>query len=203
MKKIICSAVIALCSTFSQAQTVTLDSFLREQDYYKFELNFNNLIKDPKERQNYLFRYIHSGHSIVYWLLANEFSKEVISSNYLVEDKQLLDFTKKMIYTALIITEQDSNVCMDREPANAGRKLLSQYPSIMSFERRYFGNNLDIMKKSIDFVDGLKLRPEPMWVCLQYGNRMNLATYGKTYNMSELYNLRRAANTKLLNSVSK
>lgn len=203
MKKFICSTLLALCCGFAQSETVSLDSFLHKQDYYQFETHFNKLLTTPEERKSYLFQYIHSGHAIVYWLMANEFSKEVLSSNYLVEDKKLLDFTKTMIYTALLITEQDSNVCMDREPANAARKLLSQYSAIMGFERKYFGNNEQIMQKSISFLDNLKNRPEPMWVCLQYGNRMNIATYGKTYNVNEFQTLRKAANAKLLKSVTR
>ena len=203
MRKFIYTTFFTLFSLPLYANnTNELDNFLNNQDYYRFELNFQQL-NTSQERKDYLFKHIYSGHAIVYWLLANEFSQDIMASKYVVQDKSQIDFTKRMIYTALLITEQDAAVCMDRKSLNAARSILYRFPQITDFERRYFINNIESMNKSVEFVENLKNRQEPKWVCLQYGDKMNYSIYGKTYNKSEFATLRAAATTKIVNTLNK
>lgn len=200
-KKICLLSSLLFIQSYSYSNT--LDNYLQQQNYLFFEEAFKQQITDPKSKKDYLITHINSGHPIIYWLLANEYSKDIINSKYLIKDTKLLDFTKQMIYTSIILTQQDSFYCMEKKPQNASSELLHKYNSILDFERRYTDNNYQIMEKSIDFVKNIQNRPSPNWACLQYGDKMNMSLYGKTFSKTELTNIRNNVNKKLLNSVKR
>lgn len=201
MKKIYTFALSLCFASLSQASLS--ENYLEQQNYLYFEESFKTEFPTSQDKKNFLLTKINSGHPIVYWLLANEYSKDVLKSQFVVTDKKLLMFTKQMFYTALVLTQQDSHFCIEKRPQNASSELLSKFPQIMDFERKYFDNNLEVMEKSIDFVNNLPNRKPPNWACLQFGDKMNTSTYGRTYSSTDFRLIKENINKKLINSIKK
>ncbi len=189
---------ISLLASPVYAQSTTpasLDILLLSQDYNTFESRLKDAFRDEASINAYLMTKLYTGHSVVYWLLGNSYAKNIVSQKYVFDNKAQIDFTKQMIYTALLLTEQDANSCVENEPKAGTDLIMKKYGYIVDFERRFTQNNLENFDKSVTFIEHLKARPAPKWICLQFGNayRNNISNnmYGQVTSNMDMLNTRK------------
>ena len=205
--KIILSSFFILLGTTSHSQenVSILNDLLEKQEYNQFEIKLNELYKDEQSKNQYLFSKVYSGHNIVYWILANEYSKKAVTSKYVFDNIDHINFTKQMLYTALILTEQDSHSCVQNIAKNATLERFKKYRFTVDFERKFLQNNLQNFDKSTNLVEQLKNRPKPNWACFEFGHaddaENQITAYGKILSGQEIVVVRRNILSKLRDTI--
>lgn len=97
---------------------------------------------------------IHDGHIPVYWVLAD------INARH----KTGLD-AHKWLYIATIMTEQDIVLCGDKSIEGYTKKILRSFPDTIYYTRATPYYIQDAMKRTYDFISGIKERQPPNWIC--------------------------------------
>lgn len=166
-----------------------LDSLLDKQEYILFEKEILKEDTTVDDRVKYLQSKSFSGHNVVYWMLAEHFAQGVINQKFVVQDKTLISYIKRNFYTALILTEQDSFSCVDHRVRGLSRQMLSKYPSVLAFERKYNVNNLYEFEESEKLIKSFVQRPWPTWACGLYGQK-DSENYGRVYNSGGIIEIR-------------
>ncbi len=135
-----------------------LKKYLDQEKYDDF---YNLIIKTPISKENYI-RYFegikNEGHIPLYWLMAEYYASQNDENN-----------TMRWLYTALILSEQDSNIC--NNSSNAVYYLLKNHPKAEEISRKNPQKNSIILKEVYKFIVSLRIRSHPKWACV-YGKDM-------------------------------
>lgn len=107
---------------------------------------------------------IHTGHIPLYWILADIHSK----------NKNGLD-AHKWLYSATIMTEQDVQLCGDKNLEGYTKKILRSFPETIYYTRGTPYYIEEAMRKTYDFIINIKERQPPDWIC----NSVKKVTKGK------------------------
>lgn len=142
---------------FTNEQLVQLDILLNEENYSKFYEYINNSNVSEGGMIKYLLNKSLMGHIPTYWLLAHLFSFEKNNEE-----------THKWFYIALIMTQQDAELCSDSSTKVASKTLLRDFNNIVDIINRTPQYIVPSMQFAGDFVRNLKQRNNPKWVC-SYG----------------------------------
>lgn len=194
--KIIIPVLLALCSLQASSSEI-LDKMLVEQNYLSFENSLKKIYPEPLKQKEYLMKQVYTGHPIVYWILAGNFSREIVAEKYVYTNQDNIDFTKHMVYIALLLTEQDTLSCMETDIRGVSQEYLHKYPTILDFERKYPYNNSKIFEKSVTFTQTIRSRPSAKWICLEYGNERNVNNYGKLWGAEQVERIRKETTEEL------
>ena len=150
---------------FTIEQINSLNQLLFNQEYAKFyELIYSTEVS-KENYSKYLLSKVYDGHIPVYWLLASYFATE----------KKELE-THTWYYIAIILTQQEVALCNDKTAIRASNELNKQFNNIMPLVRSSPQHTLKAMNEVMFFIDNLKEKPHPNWICY----------YG--YNANELLN---------------
>lgn len=144
-------------SYFTNEQIIQLDIFLNEENYSKFYEYINNSNVSEYGMIQYLLTKSLMGHIPTYWLLAHLYSFEKNNEE-----------THKWFYVALIMTQQDAELCSDSSAKVASKTLLRNFNNIVDIINRTPQYITPSMQFAGDFVRTLKQRSNPKWVC-SYG----------------------------------
>lgn len=176
---------------FTQEQKNILDNLLKQQEYQEF-FNKIQLNKNSKSSYiSYLLSKKDDGIIPIYWLISDYYAKE---KNYLE--------THKWFYIALIMTQQDSYLCFDETAKNAPRILMKSFPESIDITRKT-PQYIDIsMREVIFFINNLKTRIPPDWVC-NYGEQEILRGREKIKNKESWNKIRSDVFNKFTNKYQK
>lgn len=142
---------------FTNEQLIQLDIFLNEENYPKFYEYINNSNVSEGGMIKYLLTKSLMGHIPTYWLLAHLYSFEKNNEE-----------THKWFYVALIMTQQDAELCSDSSAKIASKTLLRDFNNIVDIINRTPQHIVPSMQFAGDFIRTLKQRTNPKWVC-SYG----------------------------------
>lgn len=131
-----------------------LENDLSTQNYADFfsTLEAANVSSDYYEK--YLLTKTDDGIAPVYWVLANYYTHQ----NKVQE-------AKKWLYTAIITTQQDQNLCLDKSSRVATNQLIHAFPDTIDMDRKNPQYNQKSIQDAIFFIKNLKIRAFPGWVC--------------------------------------
>lgn len=132
----------------------TLDGYLASSSYQDF---FAFVIKNPIVDEQYIAYLISKkdqGHIPLYWLMAN----------YYAEKENHIE-AHKWLYTAMIMTQQDSYLCYDETARNAPRILIRAFPKIIEVTTKSPQHIQPAMSEVSFFLYNVKNRIHPEWVC--------------------------------------
>jgi hypothetical protein len=144
-----------------------LNATLRTQDYAKLYDVMSSLVKN-EDYINFLLSKVSEGHPPVYWLMADYYS---LNNN----PKE----THKWYYIAIIMTQQDSAVCLDLSARFAAQKTMKGFPEVLTVTRKTPQFTQQAMTEVIFFLESLKQRANPAWAC-SFGDNENLYPNEKT-----------------------
>ena len=139
---------------YSSSQISTLDELLSKQDYISFYSNFEQMNVGADKQIEYLFNKRMDGHIPLYWLMADYYAK----TNQPAE-------THKWLFIATILTQEDAELCTDPTSRYASQKLLKAFPAANEIVRRTPQYTNDAMREVIFFIQNLRVRSNPIWVC--------------------------------------
>lgn len=139
---------------YSSSQISTLDELLSKQDYISFYSNFEQMSVGADKQIEYLFSKRMDGHVPLYWLMADYYAK----TNQPAE-------THKWLFIATILTQEDAELCTDPTSKYASQKLLKAFPTANEIVRRTPQYTNDAMREVIFFIQNLRTRSNPIWVC--------------------------------------
>lgn len=143
---------------YSDLQIRVLDEFLTKEDYVHFFEYFSSINVESNAPLKYLNSKIDDGHIPLFWLMSNEYASIKDSFN-----------THKWLYTALIMTTQDANLCNDRTSLVAPKTLLREFPNILNITTKTPQDIQPAVEDSARFIRNLKKRTNPKWTCT-YGS---------------------------------
>lgn len=143
----------------NQSHINILNQHLSKANYNSF-FNFisENIDTSHPNYIKYLMTHVESYHVPIYWLIADYHAKQ----------KNSLD-THYWFYTAMIMTQQDASVCSDKSSRSASHQLLRFFPNILNILNKTPHNIRPGMQKAMFFVQNVKTRKSPLWVC-SYGS---------------------------------
>lgn len=145
---------------FSEFQINKLNNFLKNEQYPNFYEYINSINITEDGILSYLLSKTTEGHIPVYWMLAHLYSLEKQQEN-----------THKWFYVALIMTEQDADICSDSSAKIASKTLLRNFHSIVDIINISPQYIVSSMKFAGDFVRKLSNRSDPKFVC-SYGTNV-------------------------------
>lgn len=148
---------------FTRDEIRTLDLFLQAENYTKFYDYLNTLYVEDQGMIKYLLSKSSEGHIPTYWLLANLYSLANDFPN-----------THKWLYIALIMTQQDAELCTDASARVAPKTLIRDFNNVVDVTNRSPQFIVSGMKDAAYFIRSLNQRTRPDWVC-SYGTS-NMAT---------------------------
>ncbi|NCP98128.1 hypothetical protein GW796_07385 [archaeon] len=143
---------------FSYEQIAKLDDYLLHGQYQEFFNLIQNTQVSKKNYLDYLLSKQNEGHIPLYWLISDYYAKENNQQE-----------THKWFYISLIMTQQDSYLCSDLTARNAPRILMKSFSTSVDVTRVSPQLIDSSMKEVIYFINNLKERIDPIWVCY-YGN---------------------------------
>ena len=130
-----------------------LNTTLRTNDYFKlFEIT-SSLLKD-EEYIKFLLSKVNEGHPPIYWLMADYYS---LNNN----PKE----SHKWYYIAIIMTQQDSALCLDSSARFSSKKIIKYFPEALTVTRQTPQFIQPAMTEVIFFLENIKQRANPAWVC--------------------------------------
>lgn len=164
-----------------------LAKLLDMQDYGNFFALVEKYNGRDPSLEKFLEKQASNGHIPVFWLLANYYavqsitnkntSAPVVVNNALTNNINIeknnhdnIINTHKWLYIATISTQQDSYLCTDNS-ARSVTKILNTYfnfPVDVARDTPQFTENA--MSQTIFFLDNLKVRQDPTWICKSYGS---------------------------------
>ncbi len=140
-----------------------LNSLLSNNNYNEFFTKIGNYTsKTSPDYIKYLNSKVSDHHVPLYWLMAEHYA---LLKNY--------PETHKWLYTAMIMTQQDANLCSDRTARFASQKLLRFFPSIMDAINVSPFEIEKGMQQTIFFIQNIKDRKPPNWVCFYGEEKLN------------------------------
>lgn len=175
--------LINICSYVEAQQTISnpdlneLTSYLKISDFNNFYSKLNKSNYSNSTKIKYLLEFKNEGYTPLYWMLSELYANE--NNN---EETQI------WAYIAIIMTDQDSNLCMDETATNAVGKLISINEKTYSIILKTKQNTKEITKKAIQFIKDLDKRKSPKWACY-YGNENNLQLKPQQSWQSIRYNI--------------
>lgn len=131
----------------------SLNSALRNQDYPKLYLIMSTLTKN-EDYINFLLSKVNEGHPPIYWLMSDYYS---LNNN----PKE----THKWYYIAIIMTQQDSAVCLDLTARFAAKKTMKSFPEALTVTRQTPQFTQQAMTEVVYFIENIKQRANPAWAC--------------------------------------
>lgn len=129
-----------------------LNTTLKNNDYFKLFEVTNFLVKD-EDYIKFLLSKLNEGHPPVYWLMADYYSLTNIKEAH------------KWYYTAIIMTQQDSSLCLDSSARFVSQKIIKFFPEVLSATRKTPQFIQPAMAEVIFFLENIKQRASPTWVC--------------------------------------
>lgn len=144
-----------------------LNSTLRTHDYAKLYEIMSSLTKN-EDYINFLLSKVNEGHPPVYWLMADYYS---LNNN----PKE----THKWYYVAIIMTQQDSALCLDLSARFAAQKTMKSFPEVLTVTRQTPQFTQQAMTEVIFFLESIKQRANPSWAC-SFGDNEHLYPTEKT-----------------------
>ncbi len=142
---------------YSEENEYLLKDLLKKENYIDF---YKAIISIPIKKEAFLKFLLENrfeGHVPVYWMLTDYYSKEGMAEE-----------THKWYYIALIMTQQDSYLCIDTSAKGTPRYLMKFYMEALSLTRKTPQYIDPAMREVVFFLDNLKTRSHPSWVC-RYG----------------------------------
>lgn len=143
---------------YSDHQIIRMDELLLKENYVQFFEYFSSINVESTAPLKYLNMKMDEGHIPLFWLMANEYAIIKESFN-----------THKWLYVALIMTTQDSQICLDRTAQSAPKTLLREFPSILNITTRTPQDIQPAVTEAARFIRNLKKRTNPQWTC-SYGS---------------------------------
>lgn len=147
-----------IATNYSSDVTFKLNNDLEKQDYTDFfSLLKNNIVSDESYIQ-FLNAKKDEGHVPIFWLLSDYYAKK----NDIIN-------TKKWLYIAIITTNQDYELCIDKSAKYANQKLTRYFNTSFDIDVKSPEKNKQAIQDAILFITNMKKRAHPRWVCL-YGD---------------------------------
>ena len=144
-----------------------LNTTLRTNDYFKlFEIT-SSLVKD-EDYINFLLSKVNEGHPPIYWLMADYYS---LNNN----PKE----SHKWYYIAIIMTQQDSALCLDLSARFSSQKIMKFFPEALTVTRQTPQFIQPAMTEVIFFLENIKQRANPTWAC-SFGDNEYMYPFEKT-----------------------
>lgn len=141
---------------FTNEQIAQLNLLLSNNNYTEFY----DYIKKTEVTSNKYISYLESkkfeGHIPLYWLMADYYSKQ--------RGKE--EDTHFWYDVAIIMTYQDSHLCYDTTVKYAADKLSKSFPTPANVIRNSPQYNHIVMPKVAFFINNIKQRISPKWVCI-------------------------------------
>lgn len=141
-------------SRYSESQKNRLDSLLEKNDYVGFFNLFSTIEVPEKEKISYVKSKNQEGRPPLYWIEADLYAKakNVEQANF-------------WFYSAVIMTEQDSFLCIDLTAQNAARKLMRDFSDATDLIDSTTEVGRSTMPKVVFFIQNLEIRTNPSWAC--------------------------------------
>lgn len=131
-----------------------LDNDLSSQNYSDFFSTLESADVSSDYYEHYLLTKTDDGIAPVYWVLANFYTHQ----GKIAE-------AKRWLYTAIITTQQDQNLCLDKSSRIATNQLIHAFPDTIDMDRKNPQYNQKSIQDAIFFIKNLKTRAFPGWVC--------------------------------------
>jgi hypothetical protein len=141
-------------TNFTFEVSTKLDSDLSSQNYSDFFSTLESANVSSDYYEHYLLTKTDDGIPPVYWVL----------SNYYTHQGKIAD-AKRWLYTAIITTQQDQNLCLDKSSRVATNQLIHAFPDTIDMDRKNPQYNQKAIQDAIFFIKNLKTRAFPGWVC--------------------------------------
>lgn len=133
-----------------------LDDLLDKQNYIQFYDMFSEYDNKPLIQLEYLNAQVNNGHIPIYWLLSDKNLRLKRSYDGL-----------RYGFIALIMTQQDSALCINKESNRAANNLLNFFKETQSALRSGDqSEKSEGIQGAIFFISNLKKRSHPKWSCL-------------------------------------
>ena len=138
-----------------------MDALLNESDYKEFFVEISKLELNDK-----YIGYLKSKESEyrvpLYWLMANYYANKG-------NEKEM----HKWLYVAVIMTQQDAELCNDKTARYASQKLLKYFPKILEVKNKTSYEIANGMNSAIFFINNIRGRKDPSWACSYGENEVN------------------------------
>lgn len=158
---------------YSDVQIRKLNELLANEDYSNFFDYFSSIVVNDKAPIKYLLSKTNEGHIPLFWLMSNTYAFDSDAFN-----------THKWLYVALIMTTQDSRICLDSTAVTAPKNLLREFPKILSITTRTPQHIKPAVEDATRFIRSLKNRTNPKWVCTYGTGIINSYKTTTTYEPS-------------------
>lgn len=141
-------------TNFTFEVSTKLENDISSQNYADFFTTIESANVSSEYYEKFLLSKTDDGIAPVYWLLAN----------YYTHAGKIAD-AKKWFYVAIITTQQDQNLCLDKSSRVATNQLIHAFPDTIDMDRKNTQFNQKSAQDAIFFIKNLKTRAFPGWVC--------------------------------------
>lgn len=151
--------IVSKDTNLTSEQFNKLSDLLKQEDYINFFSDLKNTIISLNHYLTFLKQQAEFGHVPVYWLLGDA---ESLAGN--------TTESRKWFYVALITTQQDSRICLDRTSRFAAQKLTRIFERLRDYLTKNPGDEKKATKEAILYIKSINKRSHPKWACF-YGTQ--------------------------------